>query len=353
MDGLLIMSRNIKDSQRKIFEKIQEKGEIKDSFIDKRFLCFNENELHRFPQLKIKEILSPTIMHRFMIVSDNNINYLIVSGCSDFLFTANIDEIELSVDLWIVAITELNLTINSNITPEFVKEYILPDIEDELKDQKQEVPFQKIVECFPEISIFTINDAVNDYKNEINKLCIDFFCTHDEFVFLKFNANCIKSYKNILNCGYNEIPLDNILRSLTTTHWRYCFLDLYRCIERLYIIARAKEYKRDFNSSLSIVDILPIIEKKIQKNPQEDLALKELFSLLPPSSFTIIYPCKEDVNQDNSSFYYSLRNSIVHHRKDIMDKDFDDDKWNLLITFSLNSIEILYAMFNADLSISS
>lgn len=113
-------------------------------------------------------------------------------------------------------------------------------------DQKKEVPFQKIVECFPEISIFTINDAVNDYKNEINKLCIDFFCTHDEFVFLKFNANCIKYYKNILNCGYNEIPLDNILRSLTTTHWRYCFLDLYRCIERLYIIARAKEYKRDF-----------------------------------------------------------------------------------------------------------
>ena len=71
--------------------------------------------------------------------------------------------------------------------------------------------------------------------------------------------------------GAKNIPFDNLVFSLVSVYWRYSFLDVYRCIERLFSISFLEEIYQDLGieNSLSLLNFSVKIEKYIGWRPEE------------------------------------------------------------------------------------
>ncbi|WP_213063948.1 hypothetical protein, partial [Escherichia coli] len=64
----------------------------------------------------------------------------------------------------------------------------------------------------------------------------------ETFVTLPLSKATVDKLKNLFVCN-EKIPQDNIFLSLTSSHLKHCYLELYRCIEWLYVIPRSRRLK--------------------------------------------------------------------------------------------------------------
>lgn len=161
--------------------------------------------------------------------------------------------------------------------------------------------------------------------------------------------------------GAKNIPFDNLVFSLVSVYWRYSFLDVYRCIERLFSISFLEEIYQDLGieNSLSLLNFSAKIEKYIGWRPEEIKAINKLIDDSPQDAIDILQELKSFIDSRQADtlpskpgeVIYKIRNSIVHLRPATESISMDDKHWNKLIRASLLIIEYWYHKYDDQLNI--
>ncbi|MFM8296427.1 MAG: hypothetical protein ACKN9E_18025 [Microcystaceae cyanobacterium] len=143
-----------------------------------------------------------------------------------------------------------------------------------------------------------------------------------------------------------KISYENLLYSFVSFSWKHCFLDIYRCLERLFSIPK---FKKIYNTIIEKKDLLnfqdfaTLCEEEISLKLREEETLEKLLNGEEKITQRL------ERSESSYKFIYKLRNSIVHFRasqETIVPND-DDDRWNIIISVCLRLVLKLYAQYQA------
>lgn len=336
------MSRSLNDCNNQLFKLIREKG---DNIVDDgnaRYININKgNGKDFFLYSKLISSIKPALGLYFAVFIHKSVLYFVVAGNENpsFSFEELLPQ-PINEGIYITILSELNIPLLKTVSSSAVKDYY--EYYDEHYDGHD---FEGLLNFFPSIQIYITCIIDKNYDVFLNRMAIDYFCSNKNTTILPFTISSIDSYLYLSNTYNNLLPLDNILRSITASSWRYCFLDLYRCIENLYEIGNIYRYYDSFKSELDFNAFYNKLTKGPNIKGSELTSLDELFSLLTKQSNSMLDAIKDSSDEKNSKFIYNLRNSIVHHRPDICDIELSDDEWEQIVVYLLLCIDILYTRF--------
>ena len=337
------MSNNIKAIQESIFAKFSNVVKLSDTERGKSSIFLSEDE---FRQLEngVKIILSHKITSEniFAFATVEEKKYLLATGdFADFSLDA-CAEVDDNVPVFMLAISELNIPCIRNVSEELLLEKIFTG-------ENNRLEWQDVACFFPRMCLYELKDPWIDGNDEdceyyLRSLMVAVCCLNQQNLSLPFEKETINEYGNLLNRDDKHIPIDNILHSLLESEWKFCFLDVYRAIERLFYVSWIHKCQIEFGSTKPIVQINDSI-RKLSVEHHEDKCMIHLFSCVNGEKIGTISSVVGDENV--GKYIYRLRNEIVHFQKsDNRINNIDSKCWNLLIRFMVMSIIDLYALLN-------
>ncbi|MDG3085475.1 hypothetical protein P7F88_04910 [Vibrio hannami] len=150
-------------------------------------------------------------------------------------------------------------------------------------------------------------------------------------------------------------PIANIFLSLTSTHWKHAFLELYRCFEGLFVIPSALCLKQSIDYEGKAIELADKCIDSLDWRRKEEISLRKLLQECMKSELF-------NTKLDETSFFgdleskspekvanklYKLRNINVHQAKET--SDLQDNDWVQLLSLMLVGIEHLYESYSEDL----
>lgn len=243
--------------------------------------------------------------------------------------------------IFLYAISKLRVLPKVDVDESLLKEFIFTEEENDTKFE-----WNKASLFFPEFNLFRIKEPIPSDEIEIDyyirTIIVSILCQNANNLNLPFEEETLTKYVEVLNHSTN-IPVDNFVHSLLSNEWKFCYLDLYRCIERLFKIS----WIHKFREPLDVLPSIPIIDAALDRIgvvSHEDKCMEYMFSLLPPLSEEM----KTNIGKVKIDEYiYQLRNEIVHFQKsDQKIYSMADATWNIILRFLLCSIEYLYKKFD-------
>lgn len=152
-----------------------------------------------------------------------------------------------------------------------------------------------------------------------------------------------------------------IFRSIMSTNWEHCYLELYRCVENLYTIYHIEWLKSHLNvdglkiatglenigfRSTEVTDVTKLFEK-IEVNQHLLVSLKaklrgngEQGSQENDESET-----PEKINQKMAEKLYKIRCSIAHLKYKHNHLNFEIEQWKHIILVMVNIVDELYSIY--------
>lgn len=123
-----------------------------------------------------------------------------------------------------------------------------------------------------------------------------------------------------------DSPVENIYLSLSASHWKHSFLEIYRLIEGLYYFAWMHKLRTSLGSSLNEFALYKQCESDTAWSYTESASISALFELIPLGTFSDCsiqsIPClkgrfdgktkEAEVCRSFATALYSVRNSLVH-----------------------------------------
>lgn len=344
-----VRPRSMKDGYLQLFGIFSDfigQDRAQDMQLPFRFLSETTEDRSLFANSQIKSNKVDWLGRHILLVSCSGSNYFITVGYHDIQMPVGFTAIDTKLGMFMAVILELKIGILPSFTAFDIKQHILIPIEDEANPIAYK--FDDIVTYFPEICVFVINDEIKQYDILLDKYATLMICNNSDLLKLNIPENIIDLYKDIIDSNYSHLNYDNIWRSISAIEWRYCFIELYRCIEVLFYISQTYQLSTDLSSRLSLNNLFRYIYKTLPDTYHENTGLDILFNLLQPETIEKLKAISELKTTDG---FYRLRNSIVHGKRQeyynsIIKKE---DSWKSIITFTLIAIKELYELFDDDL----
>jgi hypothetical protein len=304
--------------------------------------------LQKIKIIKIKQILPDFKTSCFTF---DSINYFVASGWNDLsqIEYENLDLIELNAGLVTALIFELKLTVAKNISAYTVAEQVFYESEEEIIKYE----YTQVLKFFEPFSVYKVNNdfpLTNIIDSDIAKLSGLFIIRNPQIQFLKFSRKTKDYFERIFLEGAKSIPYDNLLFSLVSVYWKYSFLDIYRCIERLFPISFLEELHNKLQIKTSLLDFSSNIERYIGWKPKESEAINYLIDKSPEDAINILKDIKKiiDGNEEGKcgDMVYKIRNSIVHFRPANEHIELNDKQWDDMILACLYVIKHWYNKYD-------
>ncbi len=161
---------------------------------------------------------------------------------------------------------------------------------------------------------------------------------------------------------HEALSKENVFLSVTSTHYKHAFLELYRCIENIYSLPRALLLKKAMGITLTGFEIAKLCRDELGWHRREEDSIKRIFRLIPSSEFDASnakqlrfavnnnwdFSRPDDV-EDLASRIYKIRNQMVH-QFDLSDEvEIDDGDWGILIGVIFVVIDHAYSEHSAEL----
>lgn len=337
------MGRSLADGNRLLFDFLKSKSnDIFDNGQDKFIFISEADDRKYYTNSKKMASLKPIVGFEFAIYEFGGEFYFFIIGAdTPSFFYDGLTILPISEGMFLTLFYDLRPQIAKYATPSNIKSFY------EYYDTAYVGhDFDVLLNLFPAITSYKIElQSGDDFDNVLHKLAIDYFCSNQDSSILNFSKDCIDQYLLLSYSIGAIIPIDNILRSITASSWRYCFLDLYRCVENLYEVGRIHSHYNEFKSRFTFPTFFEKLSKSIKGRPNEIESLESLFSLHTVYLQNSLDTCKSSVEEKNSTFIYNLRNNIVHHRIDTESVRFSDEKWSEIICFLVLCIDHSYNYF--------
>jgi len=166
----------------------------------------------------------------------------------------------------------------------------------------------------------------------------------------------IDIYMCLISNFNSKVPKDNIFHSLTSTHWKHCFLELYRCVEWLYLLPRTMNLKYAIGYTSKASSLANECVDKLSWRKKEEDSLCRLIKLAFENEefyerayWMTIFKDADFSAERSASVIYRLRNQFVHQFNKEQEKELNDVMWRELIVFTLLLITILYEKFDDEI----
>ena len=189
----------------------------------------------------------------------------------------------------------------------------------------------KFKDFFPDITLYKII-AKFTQKEELSQIIGSILVNGDTYRLLPYTQNVIQKFKDIFDNGSKNIPFENLLASYVASEFKFAYLDLYRCMERLQpLYFFSGFYKQLSLNNKSLLEFCEEFYNTTKLNPSLENSLEILLDSLPT---------KINTNKN----LYKIRNQIVHLRpnqsNDLIPSGIQE--WNELILNVLTIIQELY-----------
>jgi hypothetical protein len=350
------------DANISIFEKMSnftKKYDDNLNFETPRCIKTNKDEQKWLKNLAIvkEQLISPKLKTALFEFEDQQ--YFVVVGCQ------HQEDIELEN---VVEFTEMNAGIFTALLFELKVPLIqkadyremIEDIFYESSEQTIRYELSSVIKFFEPLCVYKIdNDCpFNGRRDEdLIRLSGFYILKNRQLISLGFSANTLDKFEKIFFEGSEAIPYENLLLSLVAIAWKYSFLDIYRCIERLFCISALEEFHTKLKITHSILQFSTDIEDHIDWKPKEDKSLNRIIEKSPEEVTNLLREIKEFIHGEaegnHGDLIYKIRNSIVHFRgaNKAIYSSLNDLHWDKLINSSLLIVEHWYDKYDLQLRI--
>lgn len=159
-----------------------------------------------------------------------------------------------------------------------------------------------------------------------------------------------------------NVPHENIYLSLSASHWKHAFIEIYRAIEGLYYFGWMHGVRSTLNIEISEYELYLQLQEKISWKYKEEPSIAKLFELVPRAVLASNDPLRiksladrfegtsdSEVMRKFSHLIYSIRNSNVHQGKSghTHSVDVSADCWPKLTCCLFLIVEHLYSVHGA------
>lgn len=237
---------------------------------------------------------------------------------------------------WIAIIDDLDISLKKNIDISRLVDVFGYSWKTNSKGFK-EIKFDESVDgfkfkdFFPDITLYKIISKFTQ-KEELSQILGSILVTGNTYRLLPYTQSVIQEFKNIFDNGNKNIPFDNLLASYVASEFKFAYLDLYRCMERLqplYFFSRF--YKQLSLNNKSLLEFCEEFYDTTKLSPSLEKSLEALLKSLP-----------EGINATKD--LYQIRNHIVHLRPNQSNNLIPHgiQEWNELILNILTIVKELY-----------
>lgn len=316
---------------------------------DVRYIATSDEEKNWLKSATVPEIIhiNPTL--RVIKIEFNMNTYIAIVGSelSEDLDSNVLKEIEPNAGIITYLISEGILKLHKNIdTLHFYNEILCQHKDKNYKghDYNDLQTFLESIHLFevPVNSIFSQQSCNCD----TSKITCYIYSINTSSLTLDFDKEVTNFVSNLSLNGLNCISYSIISNALFANTYEHAFLELYRLIEMLFPINYLREFYEKVNTSLSFLEFVKSLEDITKWRPREEEAIEKIFKLLNKQTeeYFKTFQKNHKTIKDLSfpSFFYSLRNTIVHFRANHKKYELTPKQWNLLIIATLSLIENQY-----------
>ena len=351
------MSRNIKMVLQPILSALAEKcSEFEDKAILETYeIYISEEDYYLIESNTIRNhgLFQPSFSAIFALYECGGAQYLVEAGMPELSSKRGSDIGYMGVDnddnqaLFFLFVNQSGLQVKESVTPGDIYNTVFT--EDNKRDR---IPGGLLRPFFPEVNIYKIDSAKVALTLPFDEYCLKqltlkYICAvfqEKAFTPVNLSEDAITLYDKLSENADHLIPIDNLVQSILAYRWNFVFLDLYRCLERLYVIGWVLDYSEAFDSLLDKEEVhAKLIERFVGHH--EDEIIRFLFTKLDDMLLAELDPIRGEKKQ--ADFIYDLRNSIVHYQTN--DVTHTDGEWNIISIFLLKAIDKLYTDLAEDI----
>lgn len=293
----------------------------------------------------------------FIYVGAEKINY-----DQDFKdeYFIRLNEEEITPGWTVLIISDLEVKIKSSV--EALEIYNILSVSNSDSDYYDIEDCQKIRTYFEDWYIYKIkSESILIPNPDISRVSLVYFLNYNSVNNLSFEEKTIHDFSILAYEGDPSLPFENILDSYMSFSWKYSFLDIYRCLEKLFIIPKTLKLYKDISVDLSFLEFITKFDLSIKWKPKEEEALASLFEVIEERFLTFSEThnefnlVKNSVSTDYSkstneaTVIYFLRNHIVHFRSTKI--ELKESDWNSIISFCLLFTHLIYEKYGEYLNI--
>lgn len=287
--------------------------------------------------------------HRAIVLSvtdnDNSYTYLVTYGYDESFSYSNLEEVGFDFAHFLFVVERQNIPCNRNVaTDAFLSEYLFTGQDLSIEQVKEYLP-----KCYGSVCSYLIKEPMPASCSVRQQFLIKIVFEHElqtaTLSVLPFDNDTITAYNQVINNSSKHIPIESVFLSLLERKYKFCFLDLFRCLERLFRVSMTHEFEKTLQSTINRTKIAEFV-KQYAGNGHQSNQIQYLFKLLPTNISDIITNAfNGDINVGN--IFYDTRNDIVHYKTAVSPHEcYSQIQWNALIRFSLLAIDILYTEFD-------
>jgi hypothetical protein len=176
-------------------------------------------------------------------------------------------------------------------------------------------------------------------------------------LYLPFSEGTLESLRAVFLDGSPPIPYENLVQCCYSASWKHAFLEVYRCVERLYSVYTLDNlYSRLFplGGNLTLIDFGKQIEDTLGWRAKDEDSSINLIDGSPQNAKDLLEKVKKtDTNcpptMEIGKWFYKIRNNIVHFRPANEKIHLTDPQWDELIRGTLGVIEFWYKEYESKL----
>ncbi|WP_455913818.1 hypothetical protein [Pseudomonas syringae] len=290
------------------------------------------------------------------------VNVAIEANAADDLTSLGISAVSASDALMLASAKEMTLQRISTASLNSLEENILSQQNDSALYQGHKIA--ELVEYLEPVVYYRLE--VNSPMNGRSSAEVAYHIATYSEALVNPKLKCfIEGYRELLSYP-GSFMKQNIFWSLTSTHYKHAFLELYRCIESVYTLPRALALKRKAGLTLAGHAVAKMCVEELDWRRKEEDSLKQIFRLIPISIFQNL--SLEFLNHENrldwrfddptvnekraaklAEYIYLLRNQMVHQfdtTKEILIRPSD---WPILINLLICVISFTFTHYACEL----
>lgn len=303
------------------------------NFFDTRYISGNSIEKRWLSHSRILTMTALSQQAKFAIVEFNSDLYFVIIGLEDpdYLPIGLLEE-KVNAGLFTAIVCEFELPIRAGITNLYLEENILSQsVVQPLYDGHDVEDLKKI---FPNIYIMKITASFSGDSTNIHQLISHLITQNSKYVFLPFSQKTLDKIQELITYNSTILSYESITQALFASHFKFAFLDLYRCIELLYQIIYLDETHRKLSLTIDRTDFLIAIENDLGWRPKERASLIKIFNDTPHVHLSAINKAVRDASPTISNYgnwLYDLRCNIVHLKSIQRKFELKDKNWEQII----------------------
>lgn len=336
---------------------------VKQSNIDstiieaKRYIQTDDQEKKWLKDLKIVDKQKILSNFQTAIFSFEDKQYFVVIGEDETSSIVHelIESIEINAGIITALLFELKVPIYRKVNPlEIADEIFYPP-----QSNQEKIPynFSQVIKFFNQVFVYKIqveSPFSEQESNNLVRLTGFYTSNNNQMILLDFSQETIKVFERIFVESVESIPYENLLFSMVSFSWKYSFLDVYRCIERLFSISITENLYNNFDlKKYSLLKFATEIENQLSWKPKEEEAVSKLIDSSPENAMRILGNIKKVIDGNDEGDYgkliYRIRNSIVHFRPATESIELSDEDWDKLIRALLLVVEYWYKHYHVQL----